>query len=147
MCWVSKECKPLVSDGNVKVIKICGQKANSLLFGYFRTLFSYHLNLTYKTEVKIHKPYFANEFYGREGFHCYSADKCTWKSDVKNRVIKIGTYSDTLTYFASYPIDYANFSNVVIAEGYIPKGTVYYINMDGEIISNSIVLTKIIQTI
>lgn len=143
MCWISNKCNPLVSDGNVKIIKICGQKENSRLCGYFRTSFNYNLNFTYKTEVKIHQAYFDNEYFGHEGFHCYSADKCTWEIDIKKRIIKI----NALTYFASYPIDYADFSNVVIVEGYIPKGTVYYSNMDGEIISNSIVLTKIIQTI
>ena len=145
MCWISKECKPLVSDGHVKVIKICGQKENSRLCGYFRASFCYILNFTYKTEVNI--KYFANEYYGDIGFHCYSADKCAWKTDLKHRVIKIGTDIDTFSYFGVYPIDYADFSNVAIVEGYIPKGTVYYINEDGEIISNGIVLTKVLQTL
>ena len=87
MCWISNKCKPLVSDGNVKIIKICGQKENSRLCGYFRTSFNYNLNFTYKTEVKIHQAYFDNEYFGHEGFHCYSADKCTWEIDIKNRII------------------------------------------------------------
>ena len=157
MCWISDKLEPLVSDGNVKVFKICGQTKDSSLYGFFRHTFKYALNKIFKTKISIDSKGLSFRYMGNEGFHSYSNDHCMWllhryefiKSskpesiDVFAKINGeriIGSYS-TNGFYCFY------FVSIVLVEGYIPKGSRYYINENGEIISDSIVLTNIIKKI
>lgn len=142
MCWSSNELNPLISDGNVKVIKVC-KIINGKICGYFFQNFQYELGKEYQSEIYIFPQNGVKSYYfGSTGLHSYSADKCT-----------IGIYTNCLGSYHFQARCHAlqncivhTFGeatcNCAVFEGYIPKGKTYYINRVGEIISESIVLTK-----
>jgi len=122
-----------ISDGHVKVFKICNyisDRKKIVITGYFYRLFEYKLRRKYKTQLGIDYLFYNRVF---EGFHSYSPDICHAENEVLHKVIRlkdntvIGVYG----------------RESVVVEGYIPKGGIYYVNEQGEIVSDSIVLTKI----
>lgn len=154
MCWISEKLEPLVSDGNVKVFKICGETNDSCLCGFFRYSFKYVLNKTFKTKIIIDKNFSTVTYIGNEGFHSYSQKHCMWMLRNSPYTTYRISYIDVYTKFnserliGSYAANTFNdFGSTILVEGYIPKGGLYYINEIGEIISDSIVLTNIIEKI
>ena len=143
MCWQSQELKEKRSNGKVKVFKICYFKKDQIK-AYFFYDFSYKLNEIYQTNVRINKKY--DEFYdyfvyiGTQGFHSYSADYCNVTKNIWTFVVKPNTNGDRVE---SYPVP--RNETLVVVEGYIPKDGVYYENEKGEIISDKIILTEIID--
>ena len=151
MCWRSKKMNKCISDGKVKVFKVCTLKNDGKLYGYFYKDFQYELNTKYKQDITfamscLLKGCFIH--YGYDGFHSYSKDVCKaklsrpqdlWPSWIKVvNVYKNSNHQEIADYVGEY-----NF-NFVIVEGYLPKGTTYYVNDKGEIISDSIILTNTI---
>lgn len=132
MCWKSKEFKPLVSDGNVKIKKVC-LLYNGNIHGYYYHNFIYELNKEYQTNVSLLLD--TDNFYsGSVGFHSYLYKEVSLIPNRYTLDAYLGTYFITA---------YSKTSDVVIVEGYIPKGATYYINENKEIISDRIVLTNI----
>ena len=147
MCWISKELKPLTSDGNVKVFKVCKFKKNTLC-GYWYDSFKYKLNKEYQTKITIEFNLLHDFYEGTTGFHSYDASLC--KVKLRNYVgiillvYKCGeNYVDKLN-FPSYSLSLLSETTSCLVEGYIPKGAQYHVNEYGEIISNKLVLEKII---
>ena len=147
MCWESKKLKQLVSDGKVKVFKVC-HIDDGYLCGFYYHGFKYELNTEYTARINMidHSPFM---YYGYEGFHSYSKDECHTKIYYQSEVDAlqvVGVYNNDSTrvidgYTGYYKNDFA------IVEGYLPEGTIYYVNEFGEIISDKIVLTTIIEEI
>ena len=138
MCWQSNSKNMQISDGNVKVKKIC-RFVNGNLCGYFYKDFTYALNTEYHDLLLVLYLDLEHAYVGTKGFHSYSADKCQILYNQETRLFEIwkDSYSTMFNTFINFK------KTVVVVEGYIPKGGVYHINEDGEIISNSIVLTRI----
>ena len=149
MCWMSNKLKPLVSDGNVKIYKVCRNNIIPYLYyGYYYNSFCYKLQHVYKTQISIAKHIVLDVgvYVGDEGFHSYSQKKCKWKLDntttiepsilIYNDIFHLHYINDDSTEFI--------FGKVVLLEGYIPQGATYYENDEGEIISDSIILTNTI---
>ena len=157
MSWNSKTIHPLISDGHVKVIKVVRKGAVKQLYrGYYYREFSYELNKEYNTKTTIKKElsikvraygYGPTEYtyYGEEGFHCYS-DECKLQLSFENsRITLLVFQKDKSVFFdAYYEVDP---KELEVLEGFIPKGGKYYVNENGAIISDSIVLTKVNKTI
>jgi len=147
MCWESKELKLLVSDGNVKVFKICLVSENGNNYFSYLYRFKYILNKEYHTELNIKKVITGGLNYGNEGFHSYSAEHCKAENG----------WSDMMTHYAMSVLSKnrnigiyfvrRNKLPLALINGYIPKGAKYAINADGEIISDSIVLTDVVRTL
>lgn len=133
MCWIADKMNKQISDGHVKVLKICNyyirDRKKRVITGYFYPLFEYKLRRKYKTQLGIN--YLYNSVF--EGFHSYSPDICHAENEVLHKVIRL---KDN-TIIGVYGRD------SVVVDGYIPKGGIYYVNEQGEIVSDSIVLTKI----
>ena len=137
MCWISKNLTQQISDGNVKIFKMCMTK-NYKLCGYFYTNFEYILDEEYQTEINIGHNVELNRFVGNQGFHSYDATKCEVKKII-DREVKL-----CVTRCAFKPYTVVKYlADAVLVEGYLPKGTTYYVNADGEIISDKIILTEI----
>jgi len=147
MCWQSTNINLQVSDGNVKVTKICRLVNKTKIVGCYFTNFQYELNEKYTQ--KMHITCKANQYFGNEGFHSYSTDKC--KVDISkgtklNYTYKcIRVHSPKQNWVASY---YTRLTGkpkptLAVVNGYIPKGMKYSINENGEIISEGIILTEI----
>ena len=145
MCWKSNSIKQLISDGKFKIFKVCKIESNNIIQSYFFDSFKYDLNKQYKTDIVIKKKedfpkktLYLNgnsEYYGFNGFHsyldtceCYEYSGALLVYDISEKIV--GVYSK-------------EYYNLVIVEGYIPEGSICYINEHQEIISDSIVLTKI----
>lgn len=144
MCWESQDLELRISDGNVRIFKIC-QISNNTLRGYYFPNFTYELDTEYETKMFIQ----ANKetikqtykYIGTKGFHSYSAEKCVAK-------LKHDGFNDErIAVWHKRDFFIHNFfwrgNDLALVTGYIPKNSTYYINSQGEIISNCIVLTEI----
>lgn len=136
MCWMTydKPLKKSIAKENVPIFKVCTKsiRFSNTVESYFRD-YHYQLGIVYESsnitpnEVNCH-------FEINEGFHSYLTG-CTYRHDVFDN---IWVLSASLTrYIGSYE------SRAIKVSGYIPKGSEYYVNEDGECVSNSICLTKI----
>lgn len=164
MCWLSNKIEKTILRRKRKVFKICKLR-NGKIYGYVFNDFSYELNKTYETEIKIklkkvRKSLGDYKYGGFEGFHSYSADSCTtekkewtYSDDSNKNVVGYETLriNSKQNSFYCRISDYAiktgstKDEEVVIVEGYIPKGGICYENEIHEIISNKIILTNIIK--
>ena len=139
MCWTTSIYPHIkLATENIPVYKIVDKTGG---FWFWSTFSSYYYGFTYK----LHKTYseklgaihdLRTELYAiNEGIHSYH-----------NTLTKISTskYGDKwVNDFNGYILDnYCRLGNVVKVQGYIPKGSKYYLNENGEYISEQIVLTK-----
>lgn len=128
MCFLTKNPQKRIAESDVtcyKVVYVHKKRINS----YVRA-FPYELNKKYFQTIQ----FFKNRFGSRadKGFHSY--DK------VEYIFIKhYGLYIDSLSFQTDIN------SNERIVKCIIPKGAVYYKNEYGEIISESIIIKKIIN--
>jgi len=152
MCWISDELKPITSDGTVRIFKIC-LKIKGKLCGYWFDSFIYELNKEYNTEMDISYHKGIQKYIGYQGFHSYDATQCKVHKFIDREYNKVRLSSLRFggTYMKSYNIAHYTIADSIdsdeyafLIEGYLPKGTQYHVNRHGEIISNKIVLTKII---
>lgn len=143
MCWASKTLTMHISDGKVKVFKVCTLNNNGEISGYYYKWFKYVLNQEYQTNINIHSTIYSIEnqtHIGNEGFHSYSAKECLLETNNEG----FDVYNKKTNFLIT---GYNSYTNIVVVEGYLPKGTTYYINQDGEIISDRIILEKITHQI
>lgn len=136
MCWttnkfIHRESK--IAEHDIKMFKVCSPSILGIntVVSYYWEL-PYALNQVYDSlknglRLEVYGPDYAEI---NEGFHSYSLD-C---NIVKQTVISIW---NNRTFLDSYNVD------SIIVYGYIPKGSVYYINERGEYVSDKICLTKI----
>jgi len=160
MCWTKNASPlpptPLVSDGTVKIFKVCKIRQENLC-GYFYTSFNYILDKEYQTTIDVTYNEKRKTYTGTQGFHSYDASKCKVKlfeigsifGGIKRVSVGVVTCLDKSLYkITSYLLkdNYFKDESAYLIEGYLPKGTQYYVNEYGEIISDKIVLSKIIPT-
>ena len=140
MCWTTFIYPHIqIATENIPVYKIVDKKKG---FWFWSTFSSYYYGFTYK----LHKRY--SEKLGRiwdpctglyaidEGIHSYH-----------NTLTRISTskYGDRwIRSFNGEILDnYCTLARTIVkVQGYIPKGSKYYLNEDGEYVSEQIVLTK-----
>ena len=120
MCWIGNTKDKKIAEKNIPIIKICFKKAGKIISLIYN--FEYVLNKVYTTKLITEFPSTINH-----GFHSY-AKEC----ELQNFVY---IYNDNLYLVSRY-------IPIYLVNGYIPKGSIYYINTHYEIVSNSIVLTK-----
>lgn len=132
MCWTNKKAEKKIANKDIEVFKIGHFRDNmfcSLFLGFY-----YQLNQLYSTNIHI-KVGINNKIEGTQGFHSYNS------SIVKLEVRPCAWY----IYFRAIMLDCCFISNNFIkAECIIPKGSEYYENNMGEIISNQIVIKNVI---
>lgn len=140
MCWLSSEAIPVVQntgEDKILIYKVLRKSINSnRLYAYYRCT-PYELNRLY--EVEIENPRKVNLDYSaiNKGLHCYSSkciarqinDGITIYEEGKRRICMI------------YEDDFPDLA--VVAEGYIPPNTDYYINKHNEIVTSKLILTKV----
>jgi len=157
MCWESNKLKKLVSDGTVKIFKICKTtlKFNkNIVNSYYFEDFCYALNTEYHTKINIQSMWDYPLFRGYNGFHSYLKKKCKterYSNDIRIFIPRVWPKFDAYKDFPTKKIieTYSAFFcdplglSTVVVDGYIPKGATYYINENYEIISDGMVLTNI----
>ena len=131
MCfWKSEESKVLTAKRDIIVYKL-GYVANSNIFyPVYNITYCYYKNKIAKEDI-----YFDNNIL-QEGFHSY----ITCIVEVRNRpdylfveITSPNKYLDNVLLLGK--------NNAFLGKFIIPKGTTYCINMENEVISNSIVYT------
>lgn len=144
MCWQSKKTKIKTVRKNIPIWKVVlfdvmKRKYVSPIKG-----FDYIPCTRYSAQMTFSVDAYFGVMMGHNGFHSFSSKLyCTYLRDIE----KVSVYKKSL--FSGEPI--RNFTNdshnthLVIAKGYLPKGTRYAVNKRGEIISNSIVLNEFID--
>jgi hypothetical protein len=146
MCW-NGDNRPIVSKKDIPVFKIGLQKKSSKkIYSYFQFM-EYELGMTYKSNINIidYDRWFRPDFISiLEGLHSYSMDVDVVKYGglyIKTVIKRNG--NDKL--LERYSINKIDEYNLVIMDCIVPKGATYYINEDGEVVSNLIKFVKINQ--
>lgn len=128
MCFFARNPQKRIAESDVtcyKIVYVHKKKINS----YVRA-FPYELNKKYFQPIQFYKNRFGSR--AEEGFHSYNKVEYAFNE-------YYGLYIES-PYFRT-SVD----SNERIVKCIIPKGTIYYKNELGEIISESIVIKKIIN--
>ena len=131
MCWKSKLVpKRLVAKRDIPITKILAPN----MCAYFFRGFQYDLHKQYLTELKEPRwDCVLDKYIINHGFHSYS------------KKVKMAIDEDYIhVFYPSCGVALAVYSSVAnIVNGIIPKGSHYYLNDDGEYVSDSIIITKI----
>ena len=138
MCWMSRTLTKRIATEDIKVFKI-GESHGGKFYGMY-TGFKYQLNQLYSTHICIREVDYQDIFIGSHGFHSY--DPFIVHLDIpENDIIQWAVYAGQRRLdFDTFDTDGTNY---VKAECIIPKGSVYYKNDMGEIISNLIIIKNV----
>ena len=140
MCWTGKIAdKHIATAGDMPVYKVLLINGDELLSPY-RGM-PYAENILYTKDIKPKTG--CNDFMGyqiriEEGLHCYSGS-CTVKMEnaYTDKYILVDTKRHFRLYYKSFRRDTDN-RIMAVFRGVIPKGTVYYENEHGEIVSEGL---------
>ena len=144
MCWISEVLKAENSgESKIPVIKVLRRYIDSKeLAAYYRAT-PYVLNKEYNSSIL---PRFVDScFEINEGLHCYS-DSCRFT--IFETGIHIFTLEDScVTYSDGKRLDFAGIRpyKAVVVKGYIPSNTRFYINEIGEIVTQRLILTSVLE--
>jgi hypothetical protein len=118
MCWYnSKELSPEISKEDIPVFKICKKSYDNKHVESKYKHFIYELGKLYTENVNPHISSEGEQIIN-EAFHSYDICLKTVAWAMMN-------------------------NDDILVEGIIPKGSIYYLNMFGEIASDQIILKKI----
>lgn len=149
MCWITSIRPHIqIATENIPVYKIVIKEGG---FWFWSTFQSYYQNFIYK----LHKIYSEKieeicsdeaNFYSIDEANFYSIDKGIHSYHNAFTKISVSKYGKIwIEGFNGGMIGYYSrsaYRNVVKVQGYIPKGSKYYLNEYGEYVSEQIVLTK-----
>lgn len=137
MCWTTFEKTPkkLVAKEDILIFKVCVKslKANEVC-SYFKYHY-YDINKVYilNDQIILDKGTYSTNIY--KGYHSYLETECKFeKYPVFDQWAVMNKNSRYICAYERYAIK---------VSGYIPKGSEYYVNEQGECVSNAICLTKI----
>lgn len=140
MCWLSDEYKaPNIADEDIIVYKVM-----LLREGYRNELASFYygkryvIGKEYIEETETVEPVYLYHYSINKGFHSYSLEKTTEKECYNHCQIWSGT---TLLDYVNLGIDVHYGETLVAVKCIIPKGSTYYENDLGEIVSDRIIIT------
>lgn len=139
MCWTGYYI-PQIAERNIPIFKVVRERYGAIFSAY--THYRYFLNNL--VVVKIEDAYDAGANYQEinRALHSYNPEIVHVIGLIPNsypRLINIITESKRLDYFHNFD------GSCKRANGFIPKGSIYCMNDDGEYISNQIILTEIVD--
>ena len=138
MCWSSKTLEKRIATKDIKTFKI-GFIKNDRLYSYYK-YFLYDFNRLYETT--IHSELLGEFYMINQGFHSYNPKKCSYFCNITYRHIDVQSkitgelidrYYDNLIFIY----------DIIVFKCIIPKGTVYYENEHGEIVSEAIIIKQV----
>lgn len=138
MCWFGERNAVLkIAEEDINVFKIAIKSENTIISAYKG--FQYKIEQLYETEINLEKGYtFASI---DKGFHSYS-NKCRLIKGCSHfgySAFRIMFKTRLLDSFGRHAVPYCRVDCI------IPKGSQYYENEYGEIVSNKIILKKVID--
>lgn len=137
MCWKSNVAHEYMVNKPIKVFKILFSKSNDNTYESLIQGFHYELNKLYKLEKEIEVSYNGISNIINEGFHSYSFYYGIEKKAFGNNKL-IGLV------IPGQCIDSYRPNDLSIIECEIPKGAIYYLNGNGEYVSDQIILKRVV---
>lgn len=140
MCWTGRELdRHIATAGDMPVYKVLLINGDELLSPY--RYMPYIEKMLYTKNIKPQpgcKDFMGYQIRIEEGLHCYSGS-CTvkMKNAYTDKDILVDTKRHFRLYYESHGCDTDNIIMAVF-RGVIPKGTVYYENEHGEIVSEGL---------
>lgn len=132
MCWVAYGTPlELTAEVDIPILKVGVEDGNIMVSPY--TKFSYELGKIYKMD-KINPTYFKNHCIIHEGFHSYDPRELQLYREFWGIIVAKGILRQE-----RYP------AWMHVFEGFIPRGSHYYLNMNGELVSDGICINKRIK--
>ena len=129
MCWTTYGIpSALTAETDIPILKVGVEDGNIMVSPY--TKFSYKLGKIYKMS-KINPIYHKDKCCIHEGFHSYDPRELQLYHEFWGVIVAKGGLRHAL-----YP------AWMDIFEGLIPKGSHYYLNMSGELVSDGICITN-----
>lgn len=129
MCWITYGVPSvLIAETDIPILKVGVEEENVMISPY--TKFSYELGKIYKMSG-IHPIYVKGQCQIHEGFHSYNSRELQLYREFWGIIVAKGSLKQD-----RYPA----WMNVF--EGFIPKGSHYYLNMCGELVSDGICITN-----
>lgn len=129
MCWIAYGIPSALTAGvDIPILKVGVADGNIMISPY--TKFHYELGETYRMP-KINPIRYKDECHIHEGFHSYDPRELQLYREFWGVIVAKGGLRHTL-----YP------AWMDIFEGFIPKGSHYYLNMSGELVSDGICITN-----
>lgn len=140
MCWTGKELdRHIATAGDMPVYKVLLINGDELLSPYRDMPYVENMLYTQNIKSKIGcKDFMGYQIRIEEGLHCYSGS-CTvkMKNAYTDKDILVDTKRHFRLYYDSHGLDTDN-RIMAVFRGVIPKGTVYYENEHGEIVSEGL---------
>ena len=160
MCWTGKIDDKKIAEKDIVCKKIITH-GNGKYFSYFRGM-EYEFNKLYEVELEM-KVTESGHVLGNSGLHCYSNEICVKRNErSKELEVSYTSCEDKFgevclgSYFRS-PVyrkvdegeckKVCSMANPVLVECIVPKGAMYFENNVGEIISDQLILTKIVYSL
>lgn len=141
MCWTTFIApNKLIAEEDIPIFKVCIKSPQitdvSVVCSYFEN-YCYHINKVYKLDGQILPYPRSGAIDIHWGYHSYLETECKFeKYPVFDQWAVMNKNSQYVCAYKNYAIK---------VSGYIPKGSEYYVNEQGECVSNSICLTKIFR--
>ena len=129
MCWVTYGVPSvLIAETDIPILKVGVEDGNTMISPYNK--FSYELGKIYEMS-RIHPIYVKGQCQIHEGFHSYDPRELQLYHEFWGVIVAKGGLRQEC-----YP------AWMNIFEGFIPKGSHYYLNMCGELVSDGICITN-----
>lgn len=145
MCWktrnVERTEKKISPESGVRVFKIVNISPCGSLYAPYHGDFEYKLGKVacHTDEISIYSHMGA--FFAREGLHSYLSDSVFVKTG-NHGAYYVWTHLRYLNYFFD-KLEWGDSS--IVMEGIIPPGTPYYVNEYGEVISEQLLPTNVVE--
>jgi len=142
MCWRAFKAEKKIAQKDFNVYKVLMRNVESNLLISPFMYFPYCLGEEYKAEIHVEEAIFPYEKDTiNKGLHCYS-EECMVK-DVYKSIAVGNAYGQNIECYTSE--FYRLGTSPVVIKCTIPKGTAYYENSNGEIVTEKYTLDKIVH--
>lgn len=145
MCWLSTNNIMHIASEDIPISKLCIlDRATNTIHSIYYCSNIYELGTLYKQDTPsvsesllYNRALCCYQYVILKGFHSYDISM--------NVILKRKEYGTVLTVQINYnTLDWFQYSKDIIrVNGYIPKGTAYFVNENKEYVSEAIVLTEI----
>ena len=149
MCWTAttgKEYEEYIANNNIPVMKLVNIAPFNTIYSYFRD-FEYELNHIYRVDnFGLDIEVIANVIYIKRGFHSYSTKiKIEKATKVRNGFEGIIVRHESIIVDTLPANCYVHTlkTNLAIADCIIPKGAHYFLNNNGEYVSDKIKIINV----
>lgn len=142
MCWIGEDVKQIAKE-NIPIFKICCLIDGQIISLYQK--YPYNLNMPYYSEIHIEETGLIH-YMITKGLHSYHPKVRIWYAYDQYAIPKVRiwyAYNQYAIWGLHGTVMCTTDLNIIKVIGYIPKGSVYYLNYRGEYVSDKLVLTEI----